>query len=219
MTEQAKKYLAKKKLEKMEWHNAIFGLSIGGIVIALLTCIFFMLIVNINHANAGELDNWEFNIMGINPRDFKDREVLPIIGGAILSLGVHELGHFAVGEMYGGGSSFDWGERAVMVSDYHQMSNDERALFHGAGFLAQTLVGGILTAIPKTRHSDWTFGFNAFSSVNSFGYGITGGFGDENKSDVHNLDRYGYNGTAIAIGSGVVNGVFTYISLNKDKEE
>lgn len=215
MSEQAKQYLAKKKLQRMEENSAWFGYTIL-LVIIVAGIILFCFGPT---AQAGELDAWEFNIMGINPRDFKEREVLPMIGGVVLSFAVHETGHLLSAKLMGTDPYFSWSERVAYAGDgYEDLSDDQKALFHAAGFIAQTVVGGALTSIPSTRHSDWVFGFNSFSSVNGFYYAITDG-ADANSSDTENLDKYGYNGTAIAAGSGIVNGVFTYISLNKNKEE
>lgn len=220
-----RKQIEKEAMEEFERDNNFWdgvGMYCAVMMILCLVGIFFMLFINIQHANAGEMDAWEFNIMGINPRDFEDRKILPIIGGAVVSLAVHEIGHLASAELMGSNSHFSWSERLAYAGDgYYNWSDDKKALYHGAGFLAQTVTGSILTAIPKTRHSDFTLGFNASSSVTGFSYGITRGFNgsaDEN-SDVNNLDKYGYNGRAIAIGTGAINGAFAYISLNKDKGE
>ena len=160
---------------------------------------------------------WNFNIMGINPKDFENRKWYVIAAGAVVSLAVHEIGHLASAKIMGTDPYFDWSEFVAYAGNgYQDLSNDQKALYHGAGFLFQTVVGGVLTAVPETRHLDFTLGFNAFSSVNGFYYGITGGAKEES-SDVKNLDQYGYNGTAIALTSGVINGIFTHISLNKDK--
>lgn len=217
MSKAAKEYLAKKKLERMEWNSARF--AIAWLIIVILVGILIFVFGPTNRANAGDFDGWEFHFFGINYKDVQDRNWLAVAGGAVGSLAVHELGHYAVAEICGGGGSFDWNERAVMVDDYYSMSDDQAALFHAAGFLAQSLVGTVFTLIPQTRHSDFMVGFNGFSSFNGIAYGITGGMGDEWKSDVHNLDSYGYNGTAIAIGSGLYTGVLTYISLDKYKED
>jgi len=214
MTEAAKQYLAKKKLQRMEENSAWAGYAI----------LIFIIIVGIvifcfgPTAQAGEMDAWEFNICGINPADFRDRELLPFIGGAILSLATHELGHVASARLMGTDGHFAWSEGVAYAGDgYENLSNDQRALYHGAGFIAQTVVGGVLTAIPSTRHSDWTFGFNTFSMSNGLFYAATDG-ADKDSSDTENLDKYGYDGTAIALSSGVINGVFAYYSLNKSKE-
>lgn len=215
MSKAAKEYLAKRKLRRIEDNSALGGYAIL-LVIIMVGIVLFCFGPT---AQAGGLDGWEFNIMGINPRDFKDRELLPILGGAVVSLATHELGHLVTARLMGTDSYFSFHERVAYAGDgYENLSNDQRALYHGGGFLAQTLVGGALTAIPSTRHSDFTFGFNTFSSVNGFYYAITDGI-DADSSDTKNLDRYGYNGTAVAAGSGLINGAFSYISLNKDKED
>ena len=184
------------------------------LLIITVLCVF---VSSVSIVKAGEADAWNFNIMGINPKDFEGRKWYVVVGGVITSLAAHELGHMVSAELMGSDSRFDWNERVAYAGDgYYNWSNDQKALYHGAGFLAQTLVGGTLTAIPATRHSDFTLGFNSFSSATGLFYGFTGGM-DEDSSDVQNLDKYGYNGTAIALGSGVINGVFTYISLDKEK--
>jgi hypothetical protein len=195
------------------------GIYCGIMMILALLGIFFMLFINVQHANAGELDAWEFNIMGINPADFEGRKWYVAAGGVIASLAVHEIGHLATSQWMGGDPYFDWSERAAMAGNgYENWNDDQKALYHGGGFLFQTVGGAILTAIPKTRHSDFTLGVNTMSMATGLAYGITGGLGDEGKSDVNNLDDVGYPGTAIALGSGLINGGLTYISLDKSDD-
>lgn len=217
MSEADKQYLAKKKLKRMEDNSAWFGYFIM-IVVLVFAIIIFCFGPTARSAHAGELDAWEFRFFGINYKDFENREFVPIAVGVVSSFVAHELGHVLSARAMGTDSYFSFSDRAAYAGDgYSDLSTDQKALYHGAGFLAQTLVGGILTAIPATRHNDFTLGFNTFSSVTGFFYGVTGGLVEES-SDVQNLDKYGYNGTAIALGSGVVNGVFTYYSLDKVKE-
>jgi len=185
-------------------------------------------------AHAGD---WEFEFFGINTKDFKGRSFSKIVVGCITSFVVHEAGHLIVGDMVGMTTSMKWdnGPFAWYEWDYDNEPSDyEKSLFHVGGFLAQLIVGGTLTAIPYTRHSDFSVGFNGFASVHNTIYGITGGMNYDNTdnrhdsagnliveggSDVKNLNYYGNNGPMIAIGSGIVSGVFTYINLNKDKEK
>lgn len=175
-----------------------------------------LLLLIVPTAHAGD---WEFEFFGINAKDFKGRSFSKIVVGCIASFVVHEAGHFIAGEMVGMTTS--WKSGIVWAGDYDDKTDYEKSLFHGGGFLAQAAVGTALTAIPYTRHSDFSLGFNGFTTVNNIGYGVTGGTGKsgEENSDVKNLDYYGHNGSAIAIGSGVLSGVYTYINLNKDKEE
>ena len=171
-----------------------------------------LVIVPTSHAG-----DWEFQFFGINAKDFKGRSFSKIVVGCIASFVVHEAGHFIAGEMVGMTTSFKDG--AVWADDYDDKSDYEKSLFHGGGFLTQALVGTALTAIPYTRHSDFSLGFNGFTSVNNISYGITGGRQGDDVSDVKNLDYYGHDGKMIAIGSGLLSGVYTYINLNKDKEK
>ena len=169
--------------------------------------------------HAGESDAWEFRFFGINHKDFKDRCVLEAIGGAVVSFLSHEAGHYFFGTV--AGIKFDgFSNLAVDPNDnsYRAASGDRRLLYHAGGFIAQVLVGGVLTAIPNTRHTDFTVGFNAFTGVNSMAYGITGGR-DDSTSDVVAIDRYwNDNGKATAFVTSACGFGLTYINLNKEKE-
>jgi len=192
--------------------------SLAWIVILAIVAIVFTMCSSPN-ANAGELDAWEFNICGINTKDFQDRQWHKIALGAVSSLAVHELGHIVVSELNGSSTSVRWdssGPIVWSVSD-KPLSNDRLALYSAAGFISQTIVGAALVAIPKTRHLDFTFGFTSYSSVNSVTYAITDGTVDY-ASDTQNIDKYGYDGTTIALGTGVINGALSWVSLNKDNQ-
>ena len=58
-----KEYSEEWKRDDGFWN--MVGLYCGIMMILCLMGIFFMLFINVQHANAGELDAWEFNIMGI----------------------------------------------------------------------------------------------------------------------------------------------------------
>ncbi len=166
-------------------------------------------------SHAGELDAWDFRFFGINYKDFEGREPLPAIGGAVSSFVVHELGHIVAGRLVGMDTTFHFNDMEAWADDYIDKSDDQKAFYHAGGFIAQALVGTTLTVIPKTRHSDFTLGFNSFTAVNSVIYGITGGT-DNDSSDVANLDKYGYNGEMVAFITGGYTGVLAYINLDKD---
>lgn len=176
---------------------------------------------SLTHAEASEMDAWEFHFFGVNAKDFEDRKVLPIITGIVSSFAIHEIGHLTAAKLMGADPYFSWDERVAYAGDgYDEWSNDQKALFHGAGFLAQLVVGSTLTIIPSTRHSDFNLGFNTFSTITGLSYGITKGFNgaaDEN-SDVNNLTKYGYDGQVVAFGTALLAGGMTYISLDKHKD-
>ena len=156
----------------------------------------------------------------ITTEDFKDRNWGKVLLGGLLSFGTHELGHFVAGEAMGMDASFQWdGGPVVYADDYTDKSDGQKALFHSAGFISQALVGTALTAIDKTRHSDYSLGFTGFTFGNNVLYGVTGGFEKEENSDVYNLNDLGYYGNEIAIGAGLYSGVLTIINLNKYQED
>jgi hypothetical protein len=129
---------------------------------------------------------WEITILGVNPKDLKNRSVPKMLLGAATSFVVHELGHLAYAQMHGGGY-FDWDRKAIIWGNYHEYSDSRQQMFHRAGFLAQMLVGGALTALFYTRHSDFTFGFNGFSMINTALYSQTGGLGGDETGDIAQL--------------------------------
>jgi hypothetical protein len=118
--------------------------------------------------------NWEINIFGVNVTNMKDKSIPMIIVGAVVSHVVHELGHLAYAKMHGGGH-YDWDRHVIIMEDYHARSLSEQQFFHRAGFLAQLLVGGVLTLVPETRHTSFTIGFNGYSTTNTLLYTTSGG--------------------------------------------
>jgi hypothetical protein len=159
--------------------------------------------------------DWEFSFMGINPKHFKDRDWKIIVVGAVVSLAVHEASHVLYAEMNGGGH-FDFGDltKVAIMENYHDESHSSQQMFHRAGFISQLIVGGILTAIPNTRHTDFTLGFNSFTTINTAAYLITGGGINKNASDITQLDNGNMEGVVYTIGSGVL----SYINLKKPIE-
>ena len=95
-------------------------------------------------------DSWDFNILGINPKHFKDRSPVVILSGCVSSFVVHELGHYIVAETNGDGD-FDFDRFCVTWKGYQNHSKSTQNLFHLAGFLAQEVGGLALTVIPSTR--------------------------------------------------------------------
>jgi hypothetical protein len=140
------------------------------------------------------------------------------LGGAVVSLATHEAGHYIFGTAAGikfNGFDFDKGAVDPSHDSYDKASYDRRALYHGGGFLAQVLVGSALTAIPKTRHSDWTLGFNVFTGVCGTSYAITGGL-KKSQSDVSYLDTtFHDNGREIAWGTAAIGYTLSYFNLRK----
>ena len=218
MSKAAEEYLAKKKIERMKWHTAIGGLTIGLLMIICIVIIFLMLIANVRHANAGELDAWEIRFFGINYKDFEERRWEQVVIGGVSSVVAHEvLGHMLASEMTGmGHPSFDACDFVVYAGDgYDDASRDQQAWYSASGLIVQSFGSIILTTIPATRHSDFTVGWNAATMVTGTMYGITGGL-KEDSSDVKLMNDRDWPGTEIAFGTGLIGGITTYISLDKE---
>ena len=114
----------------------------------------FTLLISIPLAHA----EWDFNFFGVDSKDFEDRKVSHIIIGCLTSFAVHEGGHWVAGKLVGMDPKFEWNNGLVVDGgrNYDNKSDDQKALFHAGGFLAQAIVGVTLTAVPYTRHSDFS---------------------------------------------------------------
>lgn len=159
--------------------------------------------------NIARASDWTFNIMGITPKHFESRDWKIVVVGAVSSFIVHEAGHLLWAHTHGGGH-FDWGERAVIMDDYYERSHGEQQMFHRAGFLAQIAVGGLLTTIPKTRHSDFAVGFNSLATFEVSTY-LLFDHGDKEISDIRQLDHGVAEGIVYTLGMGTL----TYINIKK----
>lgn len=157
----------------------------------------------------------EFNVFGINPKHFKDRSPAYIIIGAATSILAHELGHYVVAEYYNMDPNMIISifphENHVEYRNY--ITDHEHQMFSRAGFLSQLAIGSILTILPKTRHSDFTLGFNGFAFSNTSIYIMTEGL-DKESSDIENL----HNGRQEGIMYSFIMGTLTYINLKKEKQ-
>ncbi len=181
----------------------------------ILISILLLTIIPAAHADS----DWEFYFFGINSKDLKGRKILPVIMGFVSSFIVHEAGHLIAGNMAGMKTSMKWDNGPIAwADDYEDKSKYQKALYHSGGFIAQTLVGTALTAISYTRHSDFAVGFTGFTANNSLAYAFIE-VEDDSVSDVKNLDHLNSNGRLIAVGNGLLSEIYTYINLNKHKEE
>jgi hypothetical protein len=215
MSEAAKQYLAKKKLQRMEENSAWFGYAI----LLFLVVIAVVLFCFGPSAQAGEMDAWEFHVFGVNIDDVKDRDWTKVVIGGVGGIIAHEvLGHMLFSELLDmGHPSFDFDEFVVYSGDgYQDASKDRKALYSASGLLVQATGSLLLTIIPATRHSDYTVGWNVATAATGTLYGITGGT-NKDVSDVELMEQNGWPGTEIAYGTGAIGLVTTYYSLDKAK--
>lgn len=162
-------------------------------------------------------NEWEFRIFGVNiNKDIKDINWGTVILASVSSLMVHEyLGHYLVGEAFDMEPSFDLNSKAIVCSDYMEKSKDQRFMFNSAGFMAQFVVGGLLTAIPQTRHSDFNLWFNAFTFAHNTLYVVTGDGTDEEYSDIYEMTKHGMDGHVIGGLFALTAEYFAYIASKK----
>lgn len=173
-------------------------------------------------SNGGELDAWEFRFFGINTHDFEDRSPLKVIGGAFISIVAHEAGHLLAAEITGIGAEGMSMKDGFLVAaaneeGWMKASNDQRSIFSAAGFIVQSIGSLALTAIPESRHSDWTVGWNTCTTIVGLQYALVGG-GSDTYSDTVLMDNNGWPGKEFAWATTLTGSVTTYISLNKHKE-
>lgn len=145
---------------------------------------------------------YNIRIAGVDPNLFKKRDWVKVGAGVISSLTTHELSHLLYAKAYSGGH-FEPSNFSIVMENYYNADYGTQQMFHRVGFLGQLFVGSILTAIPETRRCDFTFGFNAFTTVNTAIYTLTGGR-DKNTSDIRKLDNGIVEGTLYTIGAGIL---------------
>ena len=180
------------------------------ILIIILLIVIFLLT---GCAGIEKKTDCKIDFFGIRAEHFQDRNWWEVGLGWVGSFIVHEGSHILHAELNGGGH-IDFSQIPIVcIMEDLSHSHSTKQWFHRAGFIGQLVVGGILTAIPATRHSDITLGFNSFTTANTGIYVITGGV-NNSCSDIAHLDH----GTAEGIAYTGVAGVLTYINLKKPLE-
>ena len=177
----------------------------------LTISIIFLSILLTGCAGIEKKTDCKISVLGITADNFRGRDWKGVVLGAAGSFIIHEGSHILQAKLSGGGH-FDWDRRVCIMEDYNNQSHSTQQMFHRAGFIGQLIFGGILTAIPETRHADFTLGFNAFTMINTGVYTISGGFGEASCSDIKQLDHGKAEGSIYTVGAGVL----TYINLNAD---
>jgi len=178
-----------------------------------LPTIIVLIIILTGCASIEKKTDCRVDFFGIRAEHFEGRDWKKVVLGAASSFVVHEASHILQAELNGGGH-IDFSQIPIVcIMEDLSNSHSTKQWFHRAGFVGQLVVGGILTAIPATRHADFTLGFNSFTTANTGIYVITGGV-NNSCSDIAHLDH----GTAEGIAYTGVAGVLTYINLKKPSD-
>jgi len=133
-------------------------------------------------------------IQGVDMDWIKHREWTKVASGAVVSVAIHELAHYAVAEAKGLNPKFD-GPTTFRYD--HEDEWVERA-----GFLTQTGVGLVFNLIPATRDSDFTIGWNGIATAQLYSYDLRNG-------DEGDFDTTGQNEWILFLGTSTVNTLWT----------
>lgn len=153
--------------------------------VLLFSCLFCLSPVN---SQAFEI-NFNFTT-----QDIKERNFGKVLLGGVLSLAVHETGHFIAGRALGMNTKFAWNNGpAVMANNFYDQSETDRAIFAVAGMLSQSIVGTVMTTYAND--SDYTLGFNSFSAVTNLTYPLR----DKETSDWKHMPH----GKLISVSNGL----------------
>lgn len=139
--------------------------------------------------------------------------VSQVISGVIASHLSHEIGHYAVAEMNGASPEL----RPSSVTWERGMTEEQTKWTYRGGFLAQAIVGSLLTACPETRGSDFATAFTGYTAVNNLQYSVTGGLQSDKFSDTNGITRNGGNGRIEFATFGTASAYLTYLNLKSRK--
>jgi len=136
---------------------------------------------------ASESD-YQFYFFGINAKFIKSANWRQIAVGAVASFATHWGAHYAYGQLSGMDVSY-----GVFNETMHNATPDQKANFARSGFIAQAVVGLVLTSFEKSRNWDFTRGYVAMSAVEVWTYPIRNRDGG---GDLGCIDEAGGNGNA-----------------------
>jgi len=139
--------------------------------------------------------DYQFYFFGINSKFFKEAKWGYIVLGVATSAATHWVGHMAYGKIVGA----DVGTDGVWRETIRNASPTDNANFARSGFVAQSIVGLVLTSFEKSRKWDFTKGYVAMNAIEIWTYPIRW----RNEGDIHLLNKYG-NGNAEWAGYSVI---------------
>lgn len=148
-------------------------------------------------AGCAHIEKTDFYFFGVNTKTFKEVNYWKVAAGAITSVAVHTAGHYAYAGLTGMSVRQD-GFNEVAGYGYKERQYIE---FAQAGFIAQNLVGLVLTSIPATRQSDFTKGYVAMAFIETVSYPL---FEHGENGDLNMSNRHGGNATLEYIGYAAI---------------
>lgn len=156
--------------------------------------------------------NFKVYVNNIDVQRVSKMKPAQAIGGIIVALGVHELGHAVAIKVAGADVDFR-GPFHVRFENGH-LSNIERQWVSRSGYIAQDLVGMLLNYIPATKGSDFALSYNMTSFAQNLSQPI---FKNSHRfNDLRQLEKYGSNEMLEWSGYTLWSGINLYNSLKKE---
>jgi len=155
------------------------------------------------------------NVMGVDVKRIKEMKPIEAIGGALVAIGVHELGHIAAMEALDVEYTFT---NPISFRFNGELTNSEMGWIYRSGYILQALGGSLLNTIPATRQSDFTIGYNGMSAfqmaIQPFDVGekMLGG----GPSDYTHLDKYEHDAFMEWLGYMAWADLNLYYSIKKN---
>ena len=111
--------------------------------------------------------DYQFYFFGVNANAINRSNWKQVTLGAASAIAVHTAGHLIYGKITNSDVTF-----AGFKETIHNASQSEKENFARAGFVAQSLVGLILTSFEKTRQASFTKGYVVASALETWSYPI-----------------------------------------------
>ena len=132
--------------------------------------------------------DYQFYFFGVNANVINRSNWKQVTLGAVSAIAVHTAGHLIYGKITNSDVTFT----GLTKETIHNASQSEKENFARAGFVAQSLVGLVLTSFEKTRQSSFTKGYIVASALETWSYPIRNrSTGD--LSEVSDLEFAGYS--------------------------
>lgn len=156
--------------------------------------------------------NFKVYVNNIDIQRISKMEPKQSIGGIVVALGMHELGHIVAAKAFGG----DVEMRGPLHVKYKNsnFSENEKAMISRSGYLLQSLFGTALNYIPATKGGDFTLSYNLTSCAQMLSQPLFRSSHPNN--DLNKLEKYGSNSMLEWSSYTLWSGVNLYNSLKKD---
>jgi len=125
-------------------------------------------------------------INGVDLDRVKQGKALHIIGGALAAMAIHEGGHMLAMKITGA-KDIEYIPPAEFHYNSSGMTNGEMQWVSRSGFIAENLIGSILTNLEGTKNSGFTIGYAGAAAAQTILYPLPPG----ETTDIYELQKLG----------------------------